>query len=215
VRYAMTESPSITGTEPDDPPEVQHRTVGRPQAGMEVAVVDAQNQPLSPGEVGRVRVRGACVMNGYWNDVDATSAVLAHDGWLTTSDLGRFDPQGNLVLVGRADDMYIRGGYNVYPLEVENLLAEHPAVDRAAVVGSSAPVIGQIGVAFVVPTDAGAPPDLEELRAWVCARLSDYKAPDRLVILDELPLTAMMKVDTLGLADRAASTTEDRPRARH
>jgi acyl-CoA synthetase (AMP-forming)/AMP-acid ligase II len=215
ARYAMTESPSITGTDPGDPPETQYRTVGRPQAGMQVELVDAANELVAPGEVGRVRVRGACVMNGYWNDPVTTSAVLDGDGWLTSSDLGRFDADGNLVLAGRADDMYIRGGYNVHPLEVENLLAEHPSVDRVAVVGSSAPVIGQIGVAFVVPADPSAPPELEQLRAWVRARLSDYKAPDRLVIVDELPLTAMMKVDKLALAELAAGTTDERPRARH
>jgi acyl-CoA synthetase (AMP-forming)/AMP-acid ligase II len=124
VRYAMTESPSITGTEPDDDPEVMFRTVGRPQPGMEV-VVDAP-----AGEVGRVRVRGACVMRGYWGAPELTAEVLASDGWLTSSDLGRFDADGNLVLVGRADDMYLRGGYNVYPLEVEHVLSEHPGSRR-------------------------------------------------------------------------------------
>jgi acyl-CoA synthetase (AMP-forming)/AMP-acid ligase II len=135
-------------------------------------------------------------MRGYWGDPELTSSVLSPDGWLTSSDLGRFDRDGNLVLVGRTGDMYIRGGYNVYPLEVENVLAEHPAVDRVAVVGMPAPVIGEIGVAFVVPSPgAGAPPSLDELRAFVGAHLADYKAPDRLHLVDDLPLTAMAKVD--------------------
>jgi acyl-CoA synthetase (AMP-forming)/AMP-acid ligase II len=154
---------------------------------------------VEPGEVGRVRVRGGCVMRGYWEAPEATAEVLAADGWLTSSDLGRLDPAGNLVLVGRADDLYIRGGYNVYPVEVEHVLAEHPAVVTAAVVGLPTPVIGEIGVAFVVPADRGAPPALAELRAWVADRLADYKAPDRLELLDELPLTAMAKVDKVAL----------------
>jgi acyl-CoA synthetase (AMP-forming)/AMP-acid ligase II len=210
VRYAMTESPSITGTEPDDDPDVQFRTVGRPQRGMEVSIVDEHGIECAPGIVGRVRVRGACVMRGYWNDPERTAAVLGADGWLTSSDLGRFDERGNLVLAGRSDDMYIRGGYNVYPLEVENALAEHPAIERAAVVALPTPVIGEIGVAFVTLATSAEPPSLAAVRAWVGDRLADYKAPDRLVVVDELPLTAMMKVDKVELARQAAGTTDDR-----
>jgi acyl-CoA synthetase (AMP-forming)/AMP-acid ligase II len=210
VRYAMTESPSITGTEPDDDPEVQFRTVGRPQRGMKVSIVDDAGVPVAAGELGRVRVRGACVMRGYWNDAERTAAIMSDDGWLTSSDIGRFDQRGNLVLAGRADDMYIRGGYNVYPLEVENVLAEHPNVGRAGVVGLPTPVIGQLGVAFVTAVDPNHPPTLADLRQWVGGRLADYKAPDRLVVLDELPLTAMMKIDKAELARRAALTTDDR-----
>jgi acyl-CoA synthetase (AMP-forming)/AMP-acid ligase II len=195
VRYAMTESPTICGTEPDDPPEVQFRTVGRPQAGVEVAVTGPDGRPVPRGEVGRVRVRGACVMRGYWNEPELTAATLTDDGWLVSGDLGRFTDEGNLVLAGRVGDLYIRGGYNVHPLEVENVLAEHPAVRRVAVVGSPAPVIGEIGVAFVVPADPERPPELAELRAWVRERLADYKAPDRLVVVDDLPMTPMLKVD--------------------
>jgi acyl-CoA synthetase (AMP-forming)/AMP-acid ligase II len=203
VRYAMTESPSITGTEPTDPPEVQHRTVGRAQAGMEIELVTDVGTPVAAGEVGRVRVRGACVMRGYWGDEALTAGVLSADGWLTSSDLGRFDADGNLVLVGRASDMYIRGGYNVYPLEVEHVLAEHPGVADVAVLGVAAPVIGEIGVAYVVPAAGERPPTLAELRAWVRDRLADYKAPDELELVEALPLTAMMKVDKAALALRA------------
>jgi len=204
VRYAMTESPSITGTDPDDAPDVQYRTVGRPQSGMEVSIAGGDGVEVARGSVGRVRVRGTCVMRGYWNDSEATSKALPGDGWLETNDLGYIDPAGNLVLVGRADDMYIRGGYNVYPLEVENVIAEHPAVDRVAVVGVKAPVIGEIGVAFVVPRPGVAAPGRDEIREWVAARLSDYKSPDRVEVVDDLPLTAMMKVDRIELVRRAS-----------
>jgi acyl-CoA synthetase (AMP-forming)/AMP-acid ligase II len=202
VRYAMTESPSITGTDPDDPPEVMFRTVGRPQRGVEIALVDEKGTAVAPGRVGRVRIKGGCVMRGYWGAPDLTADVLSEDGWLTSSDLGYLDGDGNLVLVGRSSDLYIRGGYNVYPLEIENVLAEHPSIDKAAVVGFPAPVIGEIGVAFVVPTDPALPPTLEELRAWTRERLADYKAPDRLELVDDLPLTAMLKVDKVALRDR-------------
>jgi acyl-CoA synthetase (AMP-forming)/AMP-acid ligase II len=199
VRYAMTESPSICGTEPDDSPQVQFQTVGRPQAGVEVRIVGDDGAELATDEVGRVEIRGGCVMRGYWREPERTAEVLSADGWLRSGDLGRIRPDGNLVLVGRATDLYIRGGYNIYPLEVENVLAEHPAVDRAAVVGLPTPVIGEIGVAFVVPADPAKPPVLEELRAWVRDRLADYKAPDRLEVVAELPLTEMLKVDKAAL----------------
>jgi acyl-CoA synthetase (AMP-forming)/AMP-acid ligase II len=199
ARYAMTESPSITGTEPGDPPDTLYRTVGRPQPGVEIALRDETGASVPPGEVGRVHVRGATVMRGYWNDPERTAEVLGADGWLRSSDLGRLDEARNLVLVGRADDMYLRGGYNVYPLEVEHVLAEHPALAEVAVVGVPAPVIGEIGVAFVVPRPGQDPPALEELRAFCRDRLADYKAPDRLVVLDALPRTAMLKVDTAAL----------------
>ena len=202
VRYGMTESPSITGTDVDDPPDVQSRTVGRPQEGMRVDIVDDDGSVVDPGTVGRVRVCGSCVMRGYWNDPTATRDVLDTEGRLLTSDLGWFDPQGNLVLAGRADDMYIRGGYNVYPLEVENVLVEHPGVARAAVVGVDARVIGQIGVAAVVASDPASPPSSDALRGWVRDRLADYKVPDRIEFVDDIPLTSMMKVDTRALRAR-------------
>jgi acyl-CoA synthetase (AMP-forming)/AMP-acid ligase II len=199
VRYAMTESPSIAGTRTDDPPDVQHRTVGRPQDGMRLRLVDELGVEVPHGNVGRVRVSGPCVMRGYWNDPVMTAAAFDDEGWLVSGDLGYLDPDGNLVLVGRLGDMYIRGGYNVYPLEVENVLAEHPGVVTAAVVGVATAVIGEIGRAFIVATDPAHPPTLAELRTWVSDRLADYKRPDEIVLRDSLPLTAMGKVDKAAL----------------
>ncbi len=204
VRYAMTESPSITGTEPGDPPDVLYRTVGRPQAGIEVVIRSEDGTRLPPGEVGRIHVRGGCVMRGYWRDPELSAEVVDHDGWLRSGDLGHIDPDGNLVIAGRVGDMYIRGGYNVHPLQVENVIAEHPGVAQAAVVGVPAPVLGEIGVAFVVAAPgADPPPDLAELRSWCRERLADYKAPDRLQLVESLPLTSMMKVDKAALRSRA------------
>ena len=111
--------------------------------------------------------------------------------------------------------MYIRGGYNVYPLEVESVLAKHPAVAKISVVGMPASVIGEIGAAFVVPTDPAAPPTLDDLRAFVREYLADYKCPDELVLVDELPLTLMMKVDKDVLRRRFTDVVTDRAGARH
>jgi acyl-CoA synthetase (AMP-forming)/AMP-acid ligase II len=226
VRYTSTEASLGTGTVPGDPDELVAVSVGRPVPGVALAVVDDDGAPVGTGEVGRVRLRSAAVMLGYWGgpptgpgaggvvyDEAATRAVLGDDGWLTTGDFGRLDEGGNLHLVGRANELYIRGGYNVYPAEVEAALGAHPAVAQAAVVGAPDPVLGEIGVAFVVPeagaeaADAGALGD--ELRAHARASLADYKAPDRVVVVEALPLTPMMKVDKRTLADRAAAVAAD------
>ncbi|MDY0013111.1 MAG: AMP-binding protein [Rhodocyclaceae bacterium] len=202
VRYAMTESPSISGTRSDDPPEVLFRTVGRPQEGVELQVVDAEGKPLPQGSVGRIRLRGGAVMRGYWNDPEATARAITPDGWLIADDMGRVDDNGNLILLGRVSDIYIRGGYKIYPLEVEKVLEEHPDVAQAAIVGKGAPVIGEIGVAFVVPANPAAPPDKDALRQWCRARLADYKTPDQIEFVSELPLTPMLKVNKNALRTR-------------
>jgi acyl-CoA synthetase (AMP-forming)/AMP-acid ligase II len=171
-------------------------------------------------------LRSPAAMRGYWGrgpghgralveliDAEATAAVLAPDGWLTTGDFGQITPEGNLRLAGRAHERYIRGGYNVYPAEVEEALAAHPSVARAAVVGAPDDVLGEIGVAVVVAA-SGHRPELASLRTHCGALLSDYKAPDALVVVDELPLTPMMKVDPVRLGALAARAAEERRSAR-
>ncbi len=223
VRYTSTEASLGTGTVPGDPDEAVATSVGRPVPGVSLVVADEAGDPVPTGEVGRVRLRSAAVMRGYWGrpptgpgaaglvlDRDTTGSVLDGDGWLTTGDFGFLDDDGRLHLVGRANELYIRGGYNVYPAEVEGVLGDHPDVDQVAVVGVPDPVLGEIGVAFVVPAP-GVDPDpdalLADLRGRARATLADYKAPDRVVVLDHLPLTSMMKVDKRALADRAALDT--------
>jgi acyl-CoA synthetase (AMP-forming)/AMP-acid ligase II len=199
VRYTSTEACLSTGSEPDDPDDVIVDTVGRPEQGVELEVVDDDGRPVPPGTVGTIRLRSGAVMRRYWKDPGRTAEVRSPDGWLLTGDLGSVDATGNLTLVGRRTEMYIRGGYNVYPTEVEAVLGDHPAVDRVAVVGIPDPVLGQIGMAFVVPAPGQPPPALDDLRARTRSRLADYKAPDRLALVDDLPLTAMSKVDKRAL----------------
>ena len=141
------------------------------------------------------------MMRGYWRDPELTATVIDADGWLHTGDLGTLDADGIVRIVGRLKEMYIRGGYNVYPTEVEAVLAEHPAVAQVAVVGLPDPVLGEVGGAFVVVAEPTQPPQLAELRDWSRARIADYKAPDRLIIVDELPVTPMHKVDKTALRD--------------
>jgi acyl-CoA synthetase (AMP-forming)/AMP-acid ligase II len=228
VRYTSTEASLGTGTVPGDSDEVVATSVGRPVPGVELSIVedgdadDAHDrgtvQPLADGEIGRVRLRSAAVMRGYWGgppvgpgaggvvyDTETTRSVLAVDGWLTTGDFGFIGDDGCLHLVGRANELYIRGGYNVYPAEVEAVLGLHPAVEQVAVVGAPDPVLGEIGVAFVVVTAEAVPVTedalLAELRAAASGSLADYKAPDRVVVVDTLPLTSMMKVDKRALTE--------------
>ncbi len=203
IGYSCTEAAIATGTVPGDAPEVIARTVGRPRVNVEVEVVDENGRPKATGEVGRVRCRSRAIMRGYWHDDERTAEIIDRDGWLTTGDLGFFDASGYLTLVGRKSEMYIRGGYNVYPAEVERVLEGHPAVRQVAVVGVPDRVLGEIGTAYVVAAP-GAAPDLADLREHVASLLADYKAPDRLVVVDALPVTAMGKVDKSALADLAS-----------
>jgi acyl-CoA synthetase (AMP-forming)/AMP-acid ligase II len=204
VRYTSTEASVSTGTSVDDDDEVIATTVGRPAPNVELRLAVEDGGALSRGDVGEVLVRSRATMRYYWQDPERTAEVRDTDGWIHTGDMGWLDEHENLVIVGRRVEMYIRGGYNIYPAEVEQVLGEHPRVSTVAVVGIPDPVLGQIGAAAVIPVEVGEPPSLEELRSWCRERLADYKAPDRLVIMDQLPLTAMAKVDKRALADRLA-----------
>jgi acyl-CoA synthetase (AMP-forming)/AMP-acid ligase II len=222
VRYTSTESSLGTGTTLSSTDEEVATTVGRPVPGVELRIIGDDDQPVPEGGIGRVQLRSAAVMAGYWGmgpgrgrsvdelvDAAATAGVLAFDGWLTMGDFGHIGLGGNLVLSGRAHERYIRGGYNVYPAEVEEVLATHPSVARAAVVGTPDAVLGEIGVAVVVAR-GDAVPELAALRAHCAEQLSDYKAPDALVVVGELPLTPMMKVDPRQLADLARQAADER-----
>jgi acyl-CoA synthetase (AMP-forming)/AMP-acid ligase II len=199
VRYSSTEVGIATASLPDDPPEILACTVGKPTPGVELRIVGADDQSLPPAEVGEVVVRSPATMRGYWRDPEASAAKKDAHGWVHTGDLGFLDAAGYLHLRGRQSEMFIRGGYNVYPMEIEDLLARHPKVARAAIVGVPDAVFGEVGWAFVVPRDPTAAPTLTELRAFVGRELASFKRPDGLSIVQELPLTPMYKVDKRAL----------------
>jgi acyl-CoA synthetase (AMP-forming)/AMP-acid ligase II len=202
VRYSSTEVGIATASLPADPPEILATTVGKPTPGVELRITASDGSPVAAGEVGGVEVRSPATMRGYWNDPDATAAVMTPDGWIRTGDLGCVDDAGYLHLRGRRSEMFIRGGYNVYPGEVEDLLATHPKVARAAVVGLPDATLGEAGWAFVVARDPHDPPTLSELRAFVGAELASFKRPDGLTLLSDMPVTAMFKVDKQALRRR-------------
>jgi acyl-CoA synthetase (AMP-forming)/AMP-acid ligase II len=200
TRYSCTEAGIGLGTAFDDPEEDAVVSVGRPHASVELAVLDADDHPVAPGEIGEVCLRSDAVMSGYWRDPEATRAAFTADGFVRTGDLGWVDEQHRLRLVGRSKEMYVRGGYNVYPVEVEGVLSSHPGVAAVAIVPRTDLVMGEIGVAVVVPRDPAAPPTLAELRDHGGAQLAAYKLPEQLRLRDALPLTAAEKVDRRALA---------------
>jgi acyl-CoA synthetase (AMP-forming)/AMP-acid ligase II len=207
--YSSTEAGIISGTRLGDPDDVVAGTVGRARDDVELQTVAIDTGAPTPiGEVGEIVCRSPAMMRGYWRDPELTATVIDGDGWLHTGDLGRLDADGNLTIAGRRKEMYIRGGYNVYPTEVEAALTGHPWIERTAVVGVPDLVLGEIGVAYVVlAADAPDAVDdvdaiLVDIRSWCRARIADYKAPDRVVVVDELPLTAVGKLDKPALATR-------------
>ena len=199
VRYSSTEVGIATGSLPTDSIEVLSTTVGKPTPGVELRIVDAENRPLPPNEIGTVAVRSPATMRGYWRNPEATAKTIDAEGWIHTGDLGWLDPDGYLHLRGRESEMFIRGGYNVYPSEVEDVLARHPAVARAAVLGVPDDTMGEIGWAVVQPRDPAKPPTLKELRDFVGAELASFKRPDGLTVVADVPLTPNFKVDKRAL----------------
>jgi acyl-CoA synthetase (AMP-forming)/AMP-acid ligase II len=206
IRYSSTESGGIgLGTAFDADDEEALFTIGRPRAQTEAEVRDDEGRPVEQGEVGELHLRSPYMMRGYWRDDAATAATIV-DGWIRTGDLARIDERGLFRLAGRKKEMFIRGGYNVYPMEVEAVLASHPQVAAVAVVPRPDPVMGELGVAVVVPADTSAPPTLDDLRAFAAERLAPYKLPEALRLVDELPLTAMQKIDRAALAAHETTT---------
>jgi acyl-CoA synthetase (AMP-forming)/AMP-acid ligase II len=200
VRYTCTEAGVGVGTMADDPPEDAEESLGRARTGVELTIRDQADRRLPAGETGQICLRSAAVMACYYGDPKATVAALTTDGAVKTGDLGFVDERGRLHLSGRSKEMYVRGGYNVFPLEVEEVLADHPAVAHVAVAPRTDPVMGEIGVAVVVARAGGEVPDLESLRTHARGRLAAHKLPEAIVLTDELPRTAMEKIDRRALA---------------
>jgi acyl-CoA synthetase (AMP-forming)/AMP-acid ligase II len=192
--YGLTETAgTATMCRPDDTAQTVANTCGGPVPGVEIAVVGADGKPVSTGEPGEVLIRGYNVMRGYLDDVAATDAAVDADGWLHTGDIGVLDTRGYLRITDRLKDMFIAGGFNVYPAEVEQVLARHEAVAEVAVVGAPDERLGEVGRAVVVlrhdrSTDAAA------LIAYCRERLANYKVPRVVEFVPALPRNASGKV---------------------
>ncbi len=192
--YGLTESCGHgTVTQIDDDAETVATTSGRALPGIELRCVDENNQPVPPNQPGEIVIRGYLVMRGYFNDEAATREAIDADGWLHTGDIGMLDERGYLKIVDRLKDMYINGGFNCYPAEIERYLARHPAVAQVAVVGVPDERMGEVGRAYVV-AKAGQKPDEAELIAWARGAMANYKVPRSVAFVDELPLNSSGKV---------------------
>ncbi len=204
TRYSCTEAGIGLGTAFDDPEEDAIVSVGRPHKSVELAVRDPDGRAVASGEIGEVCLRSPAVMSGYWRDPEQTRAALTPDGFVRTGDLGWVDDRGRLRLVGRSKEMYVRGGYNVYPVEVEQVLSTHPDVAAIAVVPRADGVMGEIGVAVVVARDPQRPPALAVLRDYASPHVAAYKLPEAVAIVEALPMTAGEKIDRRALAETIA-----------
>ena len=191
--YGLTEGGTAAATGPDDDAETIATTVGRPRPGFSLRVVDGSGNDVAPGETGEVLLRGGSVMSHYLDDPAATAAALSPDGWLTTGDLGVVDERGCLRIVGRSKDMYIVGGFNAYPAEIENALLRHPDVVQAAVIGVPDERLGEVGMAFVV-TRSGDRSVADQIISWSRDQMANYKVPRVLEVVDSLPINATGKI---------------------
>jgi len=191
-RYGMTE----TGMNLSNPLHGERRvgSVGRPLPGVSARIVDpATDAPLPAGEVGEVQIKGAHVFKGYWRQPEKTAAAFTHDGWLRTGDMGLRAPDGYYTLKGRAKDLIITGGLNVYPPEVELALMQHPAVAACAVIGCPDAEWGEQVIAAIIPRD-GAATNEAEICAFCREQLAPYKVPRRVLFVDSFPANALGKI---------------------
>jgi acyl-CoA synthetase (AMP-forming)/AMP-acid ligase II len=197
--YGLTETTgTVSMCRHDDPPDVVARTVGKPLAGVSVRVVDDKGAAVGAGQPGEILVKGFNVTLGYFDDPEATAEAIDADGWLRTGDIGLIDDNGNLRITDRKKDMFIVGGFNAYPAEIEGLMLTHPDVAQVAVVGVPDDRLGEVARAYVVRR-SGAPVDEDSFVEWCRAHMANYKVPRRVLFVDELPLTASGKVQRFRL----------------
>lgn len=199
IGYGMTEtSPTLSLTSFDDNDQVRSETVGKPLPGVEVKIVDEYRNPLMPGEVGELACRSFGLMKGYYKMPDKTGEVVDEDNWYYTGDLATIDSDGYIRIVGRKKEMIIRGGYNIYPREVEEHFYTNPKVVDVAIVGLPDSVLGEISCCCLL-----LKPDIqaseEEMLDFIKAKVADYKVPDKIVFVNEFPMTPSNKIKKIQL----------------
>ncbi len=192
--YGLTEAcGTLTMTAPSDPPEIVVRSCGKAIDGVELKLVNSDGAPVPTGEPGRIFARGYNVMLGYLDDPAATAEAIDGDGWLDTGDIGVMDAQGYLAITDRSKDMFITGGFNCYPAEIEAMLLEHPAVGSVAVKGLPDDRMGEVCAAWIVPA-SGVQPDKAGIVAWSRDRMANFKVPRKIAFVEGLPRNATGKV---------------------
>jgi HIP---CoA ligase len=205
--YGLTESTGVvTMCRRGDAPDVISHTSGRAIPDLEVVIADDKGEEVPRGEPGEILVRGYTVVSGYFEDPEATAEAIDTDGYLHTGDVGVMDAEGNVAITDRKKDMFIVGGFNAYPAEIEAALLEHPSVSQVAVVGMPDPRLGEVGCAFVVLRPSADPDEVAgALPAWAKEKMANYKVPRRVEVVDALPLNASGKVMKTELRSRLAS----------
>ncbi len=201
--YGLTESCGVvTMCRLDDDAQTIATTSGRAIPDVEVRIVDADGNALPPNEAGEIVVRGYNVMQGYFDAPEETDKAIDADGWLHTGDVGTLDERGNIKITDRLKDMFIVGGFNAYPAEIENTLLNMPGVGEVAVIGVPDERLGEVGMAFVVPAP-GATLSADEVIAWSRKNMANFKVPRRVEVIDALPRNATGKVVKFELRERA------------
>lgn len=206
--YGMTECGAIAMTCRGDDAETVATSCGPPLPGIEVRCIGDDGADVPPGTPGELWVRGHAVMQGYLDDPAATAEAIDADGWLHTGDIGTIDRRGYLAVTDRKKDMYISGGFNCYPAEIEKLLAAHPAIETAAVVGVPDPRLGEVGKAYVV-LRPGAETDAQAITVWARANIANYKVPRHIDFVPALPRNAAGKVLRTALRENPGEENQD------
>jgi fatty-acyl-CoA synthase len=193
--YGLSEcSGACVLSAPDDDVVRVSATLGVPAPGTSVRVVDLDGNEAGPGVEGELQISSGGVAAGYWEMPEETGETFLPGGWLATGDMVTISEDGHITLRGRLKEMFLQGGYNVYPVEVENVLTAHPGVAMAAGIGVPDAILGEVGRYYVVPRQDAPAPGEGELMAFCRERLADYKVPRQLAIVDDLPLTPAGKV---------------------
>ncbi len=206
--YGLSESSGAIVMSPwDSSSEKTLKTIGKPLADFKVKAVDEEKREVPTGETGELCFKGAGICRGYFQMPEKTEEAFGKDGWLYSGDMGFIDEEGYITLMGRKKEMYLQGGFNVYPVEVENLLTKHPKVAMAAGIGVPDPVLGEIGRYYIVPVP-GTEPNEEEIKSYCAEHLADYKMPRQVVVRDELPMTPVGKIMKAKLKEDYANTGE-------
>jgi acyl-CoA synthetase (AMP-forming)/AMP-acid ligase II len=204
--YGLSETSGAVVLSPwDSDFETTVRSIGKPIGDFKVKVIDGDGNDVAPGETGELCFKGDAVCRGYFRMPEETAETFDSYGWLHTGDMGYIDGEGYITLRGRKKEMYIQGGYNVYPAEVENLLTKHPKVLMAAGIGVPDPVLGEVGRYYVVPSP-GTSPTEEELKTYCGKHLADYKVPRQIIFRESLPLTPVGKIMKLELKEEFEKT---------
>jgi len=194
--YGLTEACSVSMTREDDSEKTISQTVGKTLPGMQVKIVDNDDKEVPHNTAGEILIKGYGISPGYWShDSNGPSQFISEQGknWFRSGDIGSLDQDGNLSIIDRKKDMYISHGFNVYPADVEKILAQHPAISQAAVVGVEDSKKGQVGCAFIV-NEANTQCKHNELLSWAKSNMADYKVPQYLFTVEALPLNANGKV---------------------